>query len=228
MTSPLEQSQPATNMPPAVHEVFQLLHNDVCLLLANWRIFRQLYGTGEGRIHLLNRFAGVAFGLMQRAMYDGIILALGRITDPMRQAGRDNLCLEQLVAAVEAGGPEPLTIQVRQELTGLTAHCSEMRALWNRRVAHSDLEAARAVADDIDHLPGPSRQDIETALAWVRRLMNQVSLHYDDNEIGYHDVILPLGADGDALVRHFEDLARRQDKDGPRYGGVRSSTLSGE
>ncbi len=217
MPSPLEQPQPPTKMPPAVHEIFGLLDNQVSLLHSNWRIFRQLFGTDEGRIQLLNRFAGVAFGTFQRVLYDGTILALGRLTDPAGTKGRENLSLERLLEAVEAEGHAPLVEQMRDELAALTAHCTGMRALRNKRIAHSDLDTYLARANGINHLPGPSRADIEGALDGVRRLMNAVSMHYDRKQIAYEHLIVPLGVDGDSLVEHLEDLARRLDAE-PPYG----------
>jgi AbiU2 len=227
MSSPLEQSEPTTNMPPAVHEIFQLLHNQVSLLHSNWRIFRQLFGTDEDRIRLLNRFAGVVFGTFQRVLYDGTILALGRLTDPAITMGRENLSLARLLEAVKAEGHAPLAAQMRCELDKLAANCAAMRALRNKRIAHSDLDTYLSPANGDDRLPGPSRADIEGALDGVRRLMNAVSLHYDSSQIAYEHLIVPLGVDGDALVGHLEDLARRLDAE-PPHGRWRLQTPAQE
>jgi len=177
----------------------------------------------------LNRFAGFAFFVVQQALYNEAVLALARLTDPAAHGpGRENLTLERLADAVEADGPDALAAHLREHLADLDARCAGLRRLRNQRIAHSDLGVARNLAVDNEALPGPSRREIEDALATVRRAMNLVSEHYDRVGIGFEHVMLPPGSDGDAVIEHLEDLAHRLDEEGPRDWRGRPMRPAGE
>jgi hypothetical protein len=196
-------------MPPEVNDVFRPLHDQVVLIRIKWGLFRQLFGTDEDHINLLNRFAAGFFGIVQQVMYDDLVQSLFRLTDPTKSCGRPNLCLDRLAQVLtEAGACVAASVQAKsQAIDALLAPFADWR---NRRTAHNDLATAQACHLQMSSLQGPSRALIEEVLAQVGELMNEAAAHYGEGLIAYEGTILPPG-DGDALVRRLEDLARRCD-----------------
>ena len=56
-----------------------------------------------------------------------------------------------------------------------------------------------------------SRQNVENALAAIRRLMNAVQGHYQGGETGYEHVI-PGAGNGETLIHYLQELRERRGK----------------
>lgn len=193
-------NQPRPPMPSALAEVFRPLQRELVNIHIKWRLFRQLFGTDQGRIELLNRFAGGLFGVVQEVMYDDLVLALFRIADPRKTGRHENLSLDQL--ADTAGQFDTgLGARLQASSAAVDAHLAPHSDWRDKLVAHNDLATAQARILGAA-VTGPSRRTIEGALADAREALNLVQAHYGEGEMRYEDVILAPG-DGDALVRHL-------------------------
>src|SRR5262249_44520092 len=98
---------------------------------------------------------------------------------------------------------------LKAEMDNLAASCEGIRELRNRLLAHTDW-GRRA-----EPLPGVNRRLIEDALATVRKVMRDVSLHFRDVDVRCENVFA-LGT-GDELIQHLGDLARRLDAEEDRW-----------
>jgi hypothetical protein len=215
-------------MPPTVREVFDLLHTRIASVHGYWQIYRQLYDSGPAPLALLMRFAGLTFRVFQMAVYKETVLALCRLTDPAALGPKhENLSLSRLVRAVVDSGTTDLSARMEEQLRELESRCVGLRELRNKHFAHSDLQLAQQLASSGGTPPGPGHQEITHALAIVEDVMSMVSVSYDGLALDYQHPRLPP-EDGEALIYHLADLARRLDEEGAADRPVRSSRPEGE
>jgi hypothetical protein len=209
-------------MPQEVAEVYDFLKKHLVNIHVRWTIYRQLFGADPERIDLLNRFGGVAFGVMQRVMQEEAILALCRISDPA-QTGKGkkawvNCTFERLVNLVRDGTTTAAEPETMRHLESLLAAINRVRMDYlvearNRVLAHLDLETALGKATNRPVILWPARTHIETFLKAARDLMNAVQGCYEDCETYYGENLAP-GKDGNDLISHLADLAARNDAEG--------------
>ncbi|HEX6030152.1 MAG TPA: hypothetical protein VFY90_01895, partial [Tepidiformaceae bacterium] len=62
---------------------------------AKWDVFDELYATG-GRLELLKQSAAGFFSILQDMLFDDVLLAISRLTDPRGCGNRENLTLDHL------------------------------------------------------------------------------------------------------------------------------------
>jgi AbiU2 len=213
-------------MPQAVAEVYDFLKRHLVNIHVRWTIYRQLFGANPERIDLLNRFGGVAFGVMQRVMQEEAILALCRMSDPAQTGGGkkvwENCTFERLVNLVRDGATTPAELERLGRLESSLATINRVRTDYlvearNRVLAHLDLETALGKAKNRPDILWPARAHIETFLEAARGLMNAAQRRYEDAETHYGEFNLPSGKDGNWLISHLGDLASRNDAEGDPY-----------
>jgi len=178
-------------------EIVAALYHRVAWLHMRWVLYRQLYAKSDPRIALLNDTAGLFFNVVQRTLFNDIVLDLARLTDAPRSAGKDNLTLQRI--ADHVSDPE-LHSQVSRLVRVAIDACKTVRDRRNRQLAHDDL--ALALATSTNPVLGISRADIEAALTAVRELLNTLQLHYCQSTVGYEYALTGPG-DGDALVHYL-------------------------
>ena len=171
--------------------VYNELSSELSRLYLKWDLYRQLYARSPRRIELLNQAAGYLFSVLQRALIDDVLLHLGRLTDAERIGQRENLTIRRLPPLV----PDALRSQIEDLLAAAMTACEPMRVLRNRRLAHTDLEAAIYGTP----LPGISHDQIGTAIASIHALLNRIELHFWKAPTMYEHTVAPPG-DADSLV----------------------------
>ena len=184
--------------------VYSALMNDVTLLHAKWRQYKQLYAHSRERVALLNEVSGYFFGVVQRTLWENVLLSLARLTDPPKSVGKDNLTLERLPDLI--GNPK-LACELKGLVEAVHKACKSARTWRHRRLAHSDL--GLALASSSDPLPGVTREEVEAALEAIRAALNRLAAHYWQSEMDYYPVI-PHGGDGDSLVYFLDQGVRAE------------------
>jgi AbiU2 len=184
------------SMSPDDANTFSTLENKVIWLHAKWAIYRQLYGTDEETVNLLNESACGFFGMYQSVLLDEVLLTLARLTDPVEQGKYENLTLEHLVQLAETRADRRLLPDVRALLAEVVTKCEPFRRHRMKRIAHTDLPTALKVVQN--PLPDLSREMIEDALRSLRRLMLALRTGFGKDEMVY-DRFTPTG-DGKALL----------------------------
>jgi len=186
----------AMPIPTQIRDVYDQLRTEITWLHGRWIIYRQLYGTSEKRIDLLNESAAAFFYIVQDVLLGEIQVSLSKLTDPARTGAHENLSLELLQSRLETVGDTGLAGKTRVTLGVLRSRCAAFRTWRNKKLAHLDLlTSMQATADP---LPGISRQMVEDALKLVRDFMNEIEKHYNDAEFGYEH--FSMQSDGEALV----------------------------
>lgn len=182
--------------PAPIQELWAELSSDVVWLHGRWIIYRQLFGTNKARVDLLNESAGTVTWILQSLLLHDVQLALSKIGDPAGTGNRTNLTLRQLQADLETAGETALTTKLEPLLKRFEDSCAKLRHRRNKWIAHSDL--ATKLAARATPLSGPSRTEIEGALAALREAMNCVEFQYTESRTAYDHFV--MNEDGEHLL----------------------------
>jgi len=196
-----------TVFPEGTGELFHELWTNVAHLHLNWKNYRSLFGTSPERIELLDWTASSFFGLLDGILRHDVVLAIARLTDPPRSAGKDNASLARLIDMLTPFIDAALVDELRSELKDLQAYCEPVRQLRNRLLAHDDL--ATALQYHPDPLPGISRAYIEGVLEKLRKLLGDIEEHFRGSRTSHQYVI--SSNDGESLIFALES-AREHEK----------------
>ncbi|HQN64990.1 MAG TPA: hypothetical protein PLR90_02485 [Methylophilus sp.] len=202
MVQPLD-----TRFPKPIQKLWTELHSDVVWLHGRWIIYRQLFGTSKERVDLLNESAGTVTWILQQLLLHDVQLALSKIGDPAGTGAKKNLTLRRLQADLSSAGEAVLTSKLEPLLEQFENSCVSLRDRRNKWIAHSDL--ATKLAARATPLSGPSRTEIEVALAALRGVMNCVELHYTDSQTAYEQFI--MDEDGEHLLMTLARAKRYRD-----------------
>ena len=170
-------------IPAQLSELWNFLHSEVVWLHGRWIVYCQLYGTSPERIELINSASPTFFWMVERVLMNDVQLTLVKLTDPASTCGRANLTLETFVIESEKFQVLELSESLRASLSKYRACCEKITRRRNKDIAHFDLSIQ--LGDKATELPGPSRQEIEIALAELRRFMNLVWVHFDNTQMVY-------------------------------------------
>lgn len=168
-------------MGPELGNIYFNLWNECAYLHCKWKEYRTLFGTNSERIAVLNRAAGTFFGIVQRTLWDDILLHICRLTDPPRSVGKDNLTVTRLPQMVD----EKIKAEIQTLLDECIANCRFAQDRRKRRIAHSDLHLAIGHPDAAPLTP-TSRKSVEKGLATVANLLNAIELHYTASTVMYN------------------------------------------
>jgi hypothetical protein len=172
-------------IPPQFGDTWAFLHTEVLSLHGRWRNYRDLYGSSPERIGLLNRTAPGFFAILQGILLNDVQLTLSKLADPAMTFKRPNLTLETLFEAIK-GLPEPqLATTLTPLLANYRAECEKVKARRNKDIAHFDFATQIEPARRAEILPGPSRQEIDSALAALREFMMAVFGHFENKHVDY-------------------------------------------
>ena len=170
-------------IPAQLSELWNFLHSEVVWLHGRWIVYRQLYGTSPERIELINSASPTFFWMVERVLMNDVQLTLVKLADPASTRGRANLTLETFVIESEKFQVLKISAGLRASLSEYRACCEKITHRRNKDIAHFDLSIQ--LGDKATELPGPSRQEIEIALAELRRFMNLVLVHFDNTQMAY-------------------------------------------
>jgi|SRR6267143_192490 len=213
------------SVPPDVRTIFESLQEDVLWLHAKWKVYRQLFGTSEKRIAILNDFAPDFFQIVHDGLIYDVLLTISRLTDPAESVKKENLTLDRLVLMMKENVDQQFVDSLKSNLRALKGDCQPFRDIRNRRIAHNDL--GTALDYHPNPLPGVSREMIENVLKSFRSLLNDIEFHFDGNDTEYEGI--NLRGDGDSIIRYLKEAkAYRQHKIYGRVDPANNGVLSEE
>ena len=194
------------SVPARIVEIYDLLKTEVTWMHGRWKVYRQLFGTSEQRVQLLNAAASNFFYFVQDVLIDDVQVTLSKITDPPRSRQYENLSLTLLQERIDEVAEPEFAQELSQILMEAKSACEPFRMRRNKKLAHLDLETARAIENP---LPGISREMVEKALLQVRTYLNRIEQYYNDAEFGYEHFLLK--SDGDQLIAVLKDGLRYEE-----------------
>jgi hypothetical protein len=192
------------DMPAEMEAEFRLIQNEIYAIIAKWRTFLDLFGD-EATVALLNSTAPVFFRLVQDTFVDDVILSIGRLLDPPKSMGKENLSLARLLDDLAKAGFSELHTEMGVLYSELRREAAQLLAVRNKNLAHNDLATRQAGSASL--YVGISRNALEALIQKLCTLMNRIHAALSDTETYYESAgNLPSGAP--ALLRALRKLRR--------------------
>lgn len=170
--------------------LFFVLYNETSWLTFQWLEFKELYGTKETRIELMNNVAPFFFYTVQKVMWYQLLLGITRITDPMESFGKSNATFKAIPQYVE---DDKFKFEIKndiQEICELSKFCRDWR---NRVISH--LDYALAIQDNnVIPLETSSREKYRIVLEKTHMLINKIHKKYLQSYVGFDRITSYRGA----------------------------------
>lgn len=154
-----------------------------------WQQYRQLFGTDDETVRLLNRTAGLFFKVVQDELWDSVLLGVSRMTDPPDTGRNKNLTVLSLPPLIE---DDVLRSEVEKLCETALTQTKFAREHRNKRIAHQDHDYLTDLSSN--PLNGVSRALVEDMLESLRNVLNRLELHFRDSTVMYQDFIDESGA----------------------------------
>ncbi|WP_447904161.1 AbiU2 domain-containing protein [Stenotrophomonas geniculata] len=175
-----------------------------------WQQYCQLFGADQETINLLNRTSGLFFQVVERELWDMVLIAITRITDPASSGRKDakkNLTLRSLPELIS---DDALRESVIQDLTVARSSSDSAREHRNKRIAHQDDTYVRT-RHEADALPPISRRNVEEAIHALGEVLDNIRRHYMNSEMDYSDFVAIDGAETLLQkLRRLEELEKQR------------------
>jgi hypothetical protein len=149
--------------------------------------------------------------VVEDALGTDVQLTLSKLSDPAATGRFQNATVPRLFDEIKRLGNEQLTQEIETHLAVFEAACKPIRARRDRLIAHNDLSTVLPDGSRA-RLPDPTVQEIESALAPLRKFMNAIERTFCDAETAYEHFI--SREDGEDLVlllkmaRRYQELQR--------------------
>jgi hypothetical protein len=198
-------------IPTAVREVYHLIEDDLTWIHGRWMMYRQLYGTNEARIQLLNESAPTFLGDLQVLWFEYVVLEICKITDPpssrVQGSSVQNLVITQLRHRLVRSQHLDLAERLEELEREVVDSCGPLREVRNRRIAHSDLNTVLGLSET--PIPGISRQSVEDALRSIREYVNAFRVYFLYSPMRFED--LAMIDDATSLIHNLKRASAYSD-----------------
>lgn len=111
-------------------------HAEWCDLWLTWKQFRTLFCSGPERVELLNRCGSDFFYRVDKLFFESTILAICRLTDNEKVAGRPTLSVRAFLKFMSSDEQKEVMRALIQRVNESVAFARDWR---NRRISHNDL-----------------------------------------------------------------------------------------
>ena len=189
------------HIPSEVREFFSVLAFDVTWLNAKWKIYRQLFDSGDDVVALLNSSGPSFFRIVQDALKADIFVSISRLLDPPSTKGRKNASLDRLAEDLGSEGESEAASALRPVVQQMRAKCDQILKRRNRILAHRDLPSALRL--DMDALRIIDPATIGQAIALAGRALNAVEASLSETSTAFEGITLHDDA------RHILGLLRQ-------------------
>lgn len=161
-------------------EVYYELWQDVNRLHIEWKEYVELYGTKPSRIDMLNETASQFFYIVEKSLWNTILIHITRLTDPPQSMNRKNLSLQQFPELLcDDKLKSELSINIKEAIEK-SKFCRDWR---NRRIAHNDYELA--LYNTAKPLEMASRKLVNEAIKAIDDVMDCISMYYEKSTTAF-------------------------------------------
>jgi hypothetical protein len=204
-------------MGPELGELHFLLWKDLTWVHFEWDQYFILFGTDPSRVEVMNKAAPRFFWSLDRVLWQDILLALSRLSDPPGTGGQQNLTFLRLLRVLPNGD---LRDEVERAISTFENESKFARDWRHKLFAHRELY--HASDPDIHPVPFASRQNVIDALRAAAAIMNLVENHYQDSTTAYEMAHESIGGGYDLLYYLDRGLyAREHDEDQDEFWDAR-------
>jgi hypothetical protein len=189
---------------------YSLLWQEVASIHHNWSEFVELYHSKPERRELMRRAAVGFFEMVGDSLREGVLLHLGRLTDPSVSMGKSNLTIRNLADLIDDAGVKERVSQLEKVAMEKTEFARDWRNRW---LAHQDLKLALGEGT-VEPLAKAEREEVDAALKAIVAVMNEVDMYFTDAETRYdllsphHGAVALLYVIDDGLKREEERMER--------------------
>ena len=194
-----------SDMPESIKDIFNELKNQVTWVHTKWENYRQVFGTSEKRLRLLDECAHAFFLIIHNALIDDVLMSLSKLTDPAGKKTKKHLSFEKLQKRVKKNCDHELASELQARLDDLKKKSGVIRTHRDKRLAHLDSEVAMKQGLNLNKI---SVKMVEEALALAGEYMNAIEGHYYPTEFLYEGGISSPRGDGNDLVAILKDGLR--------------------
>ncbi|CAD7039475.1 hypothetical protein RHAB21_02922 [Pseudorhizobium halotolerans] len=163
--------------------IYHHLLNEWCSVWLVWKQFENLFGHGQERITLLNKAGGSFFYLVDQLFFEATILAICRLSDPPRSAGKRNLTVFSLLNFMDTNQRRAelqLRLRAAQEATMFA------RDWRNRRISHNDH--ALLTNTSAEPLKEATRIKVSSAIKSLHEVLRYISIELMQTDL--HDEVI--------------------------------------
>ena len=171
--------------------LLEVIEHQFIQLNYRWKIFSQLYDSGQENIDLLNASGQNVFALMQKLLVDDAMGALCRLTDPAGVGDKTNASLKKLLEDSRPNLDTSAYDNLKRILDEIEVHMKNIRKLRNKAMFHASLDHAVGSKPPIR----VTYDEIENSMEGVREFLNALG----GNSREYTPSI-PFGTDGNKLL----------------------------
>lgn len=193
---------------PDLENLLNAVNKQVIQLSYRWKIFCQLFDSGQDNIELLNKSGSNVFELFQRLVLDDAMISLSRLTDLGKSKSSENTSVRNLLEKARSHLESSTVTEVEAQITKLDNYVLNIRKHRNKVLAHSDLKHALNAAA----LPSVTYDELESAMRTLQSIVNKIA-YETCRRTTHYDPIIPYGCGGDSLLevlkRGRSNLARR-------------------
>lgn len=184
---------------PTRDALFFSLNSSISDIAARWKVYNQLFNSGEENVALLNSSGSYVFFLLQRLLLDDTILALSRLTDPPSSGRNDqdkNASISHLFELARSTLCPADLDYANDSMTKLKGHVKKVRVHRSKAIAHADLPHTIGTAK----LPDIEYSELEAAMQELENLMLKLGTNSTYRVGGYGEPIIAFGTDGNVLL----------------------------
>lgn len=150
-------------------------------LWLTWRQFENLFGHGPERVELMNRAGASFFYRVDRLFFESVALAVCRLSDPIKSAGKSNLTIRLFEKYMDTNDRKAKMQELLNEVISSTEFARDWR---NRKISHNDYALKIGAAEPLQKA---SRNSMNAAIASLHLTLAYVSTElmesYLDNEV---------------------------------------------
>jgi hypothetical protein len=191
---------PRLSPPKGFEPVYEALKHDLIETYAIWNALMELFNSSPQEIALLNKHGKFFFYLLQNTYFDHVVLCIGRLLDPPKVRGKNNMCIACLCDLLKGPAYEEIVKDARSRLEHVRTLEEPLRVWRNRRIAHADYKTSLK----LEHLPVLYVSNVKQVLEALAQLLDRFSAQFYDSTTAYD------GLDG--AGREMLELIRMADQ----------------
>jgi hypothetical protein len=187
---------------------YDALWNEFAWLQVKWQEYCELFGTSPERVELLNSAAPLFFRMIQRSLWEDVLLSITRLTDSPKSCGKFNLTVNALPKLLPDESSRDSIADLAQKATAAAEFARDWR---HRHIAHRDMGIA--LGEALVPLSPASRQMVREAITALHGVINAVCEIYLHSTL-VNDVITPMTGAVALLyvIRDGVDAERNKDE----------------
>lgn len=166
-------------IPESIRTMVMWLCQEVTSLQSKWDFYLELFSKKQNT-DLLSDLARFSFNIIEESLRFDMIMAVCRLSDPVKSSGQENLSFAQLVEnCSNIAGLDSIQSKFQNA-------CEPVRKLRNKRVGHKDLNTF--IKPSGHPLPGIHKEHMDLIVELASNILRTVFQHYAGGDLYFHTI----------------------------------------